>query len=245
MELQSNKRQNNENVERFNLEDDHSGFELYKGTIAISVVADAIQIAQEKGIDTDHVLIKSGIHPDLFQSSKARVSIQSFGQMWIELANQLNDEFFAMDSHPLKRGSFKLLSEMLIHSNNLRKSIQMSLDFFNLVMDDLNSKLFVQENYAYIVINDLKQSKSMFCYATYIMLIHSLMCWLSGQRIVLNQIQLKCSAPVDDQDYKVRFCENIHYQCEENYLQFDANYLNIAVKQDKKIMASIYSTNTL
>ena len=74
----------------------------------------------------------------------------------------------------------------------------------------------------------------MFSYATYIMLIHSLMCWLSGQRVILNQIQLKCPTPLDDQDYKVRFCEQIKYGCDEHYIQFDANYLNIAIKQDRQ-----------
>lgn len=64
------------------------------------------------------------------------------------------------------------------------------------------SQLFVQENYAYIVIKDLNGTKLVFSYATYIyVLIHSLMCWLSGQRVILNQIQLKCPAPLDDQDY--------------------------------------------
>lgn len=58
------------------------------------------------------------------------------------------------------------------------------------------------------------------------------MCWLSGQRILLKQIQLKCNAPLDDQDYKVRFCEDIQYNSNENYIQFDANYLNIPIKQD-------------
>ncbi len=68
----------------------------------------------------------------------------------------------------------------------------------------------VQEHYAYIVIYERQQPKRMFSYATYIMLIHALMCWLVGQRVILNQIQLKCDAPRDDIDYKVRFCENIH-----------------------------------
>ncbi len=63
----------------------------------------------------------------------------------------------------------------------------------------------VQEHYAYIVIYERQQPKRMFSYATYIMLIHALMCWLVGQRVILNQIQLKCDAPTDDIDYKVRF----------------------------------------
>src|SRR5690606_35073319 len=86
--------------------------------------------------------------------------------------------------------------------------------------------------YAYIVIYDLKATKRMFSYATYLMLIHTLICWLSGQRILLNQIQLKCAAPLDDFDYKVRFCEQIEYQASENYVQFDASYLQLPIKQE-------------
>lgn len=66
------------------------------------------------------------------------------------------------------------------------------------------------------------------------MLIHSLICWLADQRIILNQLQLKCDPPIDDLDYRVRFCEKITYQADENYLQFDANYLNIHIKRDQK-----------
>lgn len=224
--------QNNQHSDALFERNQNHAFEK-RGTISISIVIDAISAAKNKGIDTDLLLLKAGIPLELLQSNKTRVSIQSFGQLWIELADHLNDEFFAMDSHALRRGSYKLISEMLIHSGSLRKAIQQCLQFLNAVLDDVKSQLFVQENYAYIIISDLKQTKSMFCYATYLMLIHSLICWLSGQRIVLNQIQLKCPAPLDDQDYKVRFCEKIKYECDENYVQFDANYLSIPIKQNK------------
>lgn len=68
----------------------------------------------------------------------------------------------------------------------------------------------VEENFAYIVIYDQNQTKRMFSYATYLMLIHTLLCWLSGQRVLLNQIQLKCAAPLDDFDYKVRFVSRLN-----------------------------------
>lgn len=37
---------------------------------------------------------------------------------------------------------------------------------------------------------------------------------------------------LDDFDYKVRFCEQIEYQASENYVQFDASYLQLPIKQD-------------
>ena len=134
----------------------------------------------------------------------------------------------------MRRGSYKLLSKMVMHAENLSAAMEQILQFFNLILDDFYSKLIIDENYAYIVITDKLQTKSMFSYATYFMLIHSLICWLADQRILLNSIQLKCSPPLDDLDYRVRFCENIQYQANKNYLQFDATYLNIHIKRDKK-----------
>ena len=180
------------------------------------------------------MLQQAGISPDLLQSDKARVSVTQYAQLWIVLANTMNDEFFGMDSHPMRRGSYTLLSKSVLSAENLGKALHHILQFLNLLLDDFNSTCFVQENYAYIVIKDRQHPKRMFSYATYLMLVHGLMCWLSGQRIVLNSIQLKCHAPTDDSDYKIRFCDDIQYNTDENYIQFDANYLNIAIKQDKK-----------
>ena len=171
-----------------------------KGTISINLVHEALLSAQHQGLNTQNILLKSGIPLELMQSSKARVAVSQYAQLWIELADAMNDEFFGMDSHPMRRGSFKLLSQSVIHAETLEKALQHILQFLNLVLDDFISQLFVQENYAYIVIYEQKQTKRMFSYATYLMLIHGLMCWLSGQRVLLNQIQLKCNSPIDDQD---------------------------------------------
>ena len=205
-----------------------------KGTISIELVHEALLSAHDKGINTQHILQKAGIPLELMQSNKTRISVSAYAQLWIEIANRMNDEFFGMDSHPMRRGSYQLLSKMVMHAETLEKALQQILQFLNIVLDDFESTLFVEENYAYIVIQDKKPIKRMFSYATYLMLIHGLMCWLTKQRVLLKQIQLKCDAPLDDQDYKVRFCENIQYNTDENYVQFDANYLNIQIKQDQK-----------
>ncbi len=205
-----------------------------KGTISISLVHEALCSAQQRGLNIQAMLLKAGITLELLHSAKARVSISQYAQLWVEIADVMNDEFFGMDSHAMRRGSFKLLSQSVMQAETLKKALQHILQFLNLMLDDFISQLFVQENYAYIVIYEQKQTKRMFSYATYLMLIHGLMCWLAGQRILIKQIQLKCDAPLDDQDYKVRFCQDIQYNCSENYIQFDANYLNIQIKQDQQ-----------
>lgn len=205
-----------------------------KGTISVGLVHEALHEAKHRGMDIDHMLNSAGIPPEIVQSSLARVSVETYAKLWTEIANQMNDEFFGMDRHRMRRGSYKLLSKMIMHTDNLQTAIQQILQFLNIVLDDFQSTLFSEENYAYIVIYDQDQPKRMFSYATYLMLIHGLMCWLTGQRIILNRIELKCTPPTDDQDYKVRFCENIQYQAAENYIQFDADWLKTPVKQDQQ-----------
>ena len=203
-----------------------------KGTISVSLVHEALQEAKNQGITLDPILDQAGIASEILHSPLARVSVEAYAQLWTELANAMNDEFFGMDRHHMRRGSYKLLSEMVMHADQLHTALRQILQFLNAILDDFQSTLFTEENYAYIVIYDTDQPKRMFSYATYLMLIHGLMCWLTGQRITLNRIELKCNAPQDDQDYKVRFCENIGYLADENYIQFDASWLKTPIKQD-------------
>lgn len=205
-----------------------------KASISIDLVHDALQCALARGMDRATLLQDANIPLELMASDKARVSIEQFAALWVVLADHLDDEFFAMDSHGMRRGSFKFLSRALLQCSTLKDAIKQMLQFFNLVMDDLQSQLFIQENYAYIVIYDQKETKTAFCYATYIMLIHSLMCWLTGQRIVLHQIQLKCATPNEIRDYQVRFSEQMSFNASDNAVQFDATALNIVIKQDLK-----------
>lgn len=213
---------------------DNQPLKYSKGTISIALVQEALATAQNKNLDLERLMQKAGISPELIQSEKSRISVSAFARLWTEIANQMNDEFFGMDSHGMRRGSFQLLSKMLMQAETVKIALNQILQFLNAILDDFTSTLFVEENYAYIVIYDRQAPKAMFTYATYLMLIHGLICWLSGQRLIINKIQLKCAAPLDDHDYKVRFCENIQYHADENYIQFDASYLKIAIKQDQK-----------
>lgn len=213
---------------------DNQPLKYSKGTISIALVQEALATAQNKNLDLERLMQKAGISPELIQSEKSRISVSAFARLWTEIANQMNDEFFGMDSHGMRRGSFQLLSKMLMQAETVKIALNQILQFLNAILDDFTSTLFVEENYAYIVIYDRQASKTMFTYATYLMLIHGLICWLSGQRLIINKIQLKCAAPLDDHDYKVRFCENIQYHADENYIQFDASYLKITIKQDQK-----------
>lgn len=205
-----------------------------KGTISIALVHEALHTAQQRGMDTHAILQTAGIPAELLHSNKARVSILQYGQLWIALADAMNDEFFGMDSHAMRRGSYQLLSKWVYQAEHLKAALQDILNFFNLILDDFSGELNVDGEYAILTIHDKDQVKPMFSYATYLMLIHGLMCWLTGQRIAILNMQLKCAAPQDDADYRVRFSDEIEYACTAHKIYFEAKHLDLKIKQDKK-----------
>lgn len=209
---------------------------LSKGTISIALVHEALSAAYAKGLNTQIILNKAGIPAELLMTPKARVPVATYAQLWIELANAMDDEFFGMDRHPMRRGSYKLLTKLVSTAETLEKALYDILKFFNFVLDDIRGELIREQEKAYLVIHDQEQPKRMFTYATFLMLVHGLMCWLVDQRIGLNHIAVRCPKPNDIQDYLVRFCEDIQFNAETNQIEFDAHYLDIKIKKDKKAL---------
>lgn len=60
------------------------------------------------------------------------------------------------------------------------------------MLDDIRAELIREQEKAYLVIYDREQPKRMFTYATFLILVHGLMCWLVDQRIGLNNIMVRC-----------------------------------------------------
>ncbi len=65
----------------------------------------------------------------------------------------------------------------------------------------------------------------MFTYATFLMLVHGLMCWLVDQRISLNSIVVRCPNRTIFKIIWYAFCEDIDFNAEINQIEFDAHYL--------------------
>lgn len=215
--------------------DNNKAFKMIKQnqhTICMSLVHEAIAPAKARGIDLEVILKQSNISAAELDVANARVCVQTYGDLWIHLAEAMQDEFFGLDATPLRRGSFQYLSKALIYCETIHQALEQILNFFNVMFTELKAQLVIENDFAKIVIQDAALPKSMFAYATYWMLVHSLMCWLSGQRIRLAFMHVKNTITTAHLDYQTRFCDDIRYQTHENALAFAKDYLNIAIKQD-------------
>ncbi|RZF49680.1 AraC family transcriptional regulator [Acinetobacter halotolerans] len=207
-----------------------------KDTISNALIREAVSVAASRGLNIVHIANRAGISAELLTSPKARIPIIQCAQLWVELAESMNDEFLGMDTHPMRRGSYKLLAKLAFNAETLEQAIKEILRFLALVLDDIQAELIQQGDKAYLLLHDREQPKRMFTYATFLMLVHSLMCWLSDQRINFHKMTFTCHQPVEIQDYRVRFCENIQFNAEQNRIEFDAHYLKHKIKKDKNAL---------
>jgi hypothetical protein len=81
-----------------------------KGTVSIELVHEAIHAAALRNMDISSVLESAKLDRDLLNAPRARISAAAYSRMWVALADLMDDEFFGLDSHGLRRGSYALMT---------------------------------------------------------------------------------------------------------------------------------------
>ena len=167
-----------------------------KGTIAIAFVQEALAELARRGLAVDALVAAAGISPELLNAPQARVSSAHYGRLWHLIAEATDDEFFGMDSHPMKAGSFTLLCHSVIHCDSLERALRRALRFFRLILDDMAGELLRDGDTARLVVLDHRPGpRRAFAYGTFLIMLHGLACWLIGRRIPLQQAVFRCPEP--------------------------------------------------
>jgi len=209
-----------------------------KGTTSISLVREAILAATQRNLDVNAALHQAGIASELLDSPKARVPALAFARLWAALADLMDDEFFGLDSHPMRRGSYALMCHAALHAENLEHALRRMLRFLRVVLDDIYGELRCEGEHALIVLHDRGPTRRLYTYGTWFILVHGLACWLARRRIPLIEMSFRASAPVDDSDYRLRFCEDVTFFAPETSIRFDRSFLDLKVTETETTLRS-------
>lgn len=208
-----------------------------KGTISIAFVLEALAGVRERGLDADGLLQQAGISPELLDAPQARVSSVHYATLWHLIAEALDDEFFGMDSHPMKAGSFTLLCHSVIHCDTLERALRRALRFFRLVLDDFEGVLERDGDTARVVLAErLPGPRRAFAYGTFLIILHGLACWLIGRRITLDHARFRCAEPDFSAEWRVLFSPDLRFGEAETAISFPAEYLDMANVQNERTM---------
>jgi AraC-like DNA-binding protein len=201
------------------------------GTVSIHFVREALQAVSGRGVDEALVLQAAGIPPSFLDEPLARVSPAQFGTLWRTLATHIQDEFFALDVRPVRPGAYALLCHSLIGCKDLRAVLQQLCCFTRIVLDGMSVRLDVAGDTATLRLLDNRSRATPFAHATFFMVACGIACWLIARRIPILRCELGGSAPDFAPEYRVMFCENLHFGAREGTLSFPASLLAMPVVQ--------------
>ena len=210
-----------------------------RGTIAISFVHEALECVRARSLDQDGLLSRAGIPPELLNRPQARVSAGHSAELWRLIAHTLDDEFFGMDSHRMKEGSFTLLCHSVIQADTLERALHRALRFFRLILDDIEGTLVRDGDAARIVLRDCGPTslpKRAFAYGTLLLMLTGLACWLIRRRIPLMAADFRCAEPAYSDEWRVLFSPQLNFGQAGSGVSFPAEYLDMAVVQDERSM---------
>lgn len=204
--------------------------ETERHMIAPSFVEEALDSLRRSGRPTEPLLTGLGLPPVVIEP----VSAQTFGQLWLAIAVELDDECFGLGARPMQRGSFTLLCHCVLHAPTLERALRRALRFLNLVLGEPTGRLVVHDGIAEVQLSDEGEPRSAFAYRSYWIILHGLICWLVGRRIPIRLVDFRCAEPEQSADHRLFFGAPIRFSQSVSRLGFDAAMLTLPISRNEQ-----------
>ena len=204
-----------------------------KGTISICFVNEALVEARRRGRDVAALLTRAGIPAQRLEQGFARVSPRQYGALWKAMASDMGDEFFGMDSRPIRPGSFSLLCHALTDCENLQHALKRMLQYFSSVHGDVSGQLSVTDLQPTLTLVDRRKHSRIFMHATIFILISGLASWLIGRRLPVLEVAFAKEAPAHADEYRLIFGDGVRFGQAASRLLLNPACLSLPLLRDR------------
>lgn len=207
-----------------------------KGSVSIAFVREAADAVRRSGRDPAPFLARAGIAPALLGADSARVTSESFGTLWLAIAAGLDDEFFGLDAHPMKVGSFTTLCHLALGAADLREALAHMCRFFNLLLDETRLDLAADsaETVLRIATRDaVDPARTVFAHETLLVMLHGLLCWLAGRRVPILSARFAYARPAWWPEYLDIFSADPGFDAGETRIVLNTRHLAAPVAQTR------------
>jgi AraC-like DNA-binding protein len=200
--------------------------------IAPGLIEDALNCLSRKGFSVEPVLQATGL-----SAADARsLTPQQIGQVWIAVADLMDDEFLGLSARPMYRGSYALMCHAAWHAGTLGRALKRALQFLRIVLGEPHGELVVADGWARIVLSGADGTYQALAYRTYWLIVLGLACCLIGRRIPVQRINFACAHPERRVDYDEFFGIPVHFDQESSYLAFDAALLQLPTVRSEQAL---------
>jgi len=193
-------------------------------TLPIGLVRSAISFALRQGWEVNAILARAGISAELLAQGRARVTEAQGTEMMRALWELTDDEMLGMGSHPLPRGSFKLLCYGLIGAEDLRDALNRARGFARAMPALPRPTITEEDGLARLSWEGLafeNDSEHLLTYSG-IALVHRLIAWALAQPMPLTRVELPFPEPASTEMADLVFGAPQVYAAPHPAIVFDA-----------------------
>jgi AraC-like DNA-binding protein len=210
-------------------------------TVPIHYLRFLLDSAERHGLDADQVLSVIGISKELLDHNKARISAGDFNRFTQHIMGQLDDEFCGLLDKPAKVGTFEMMTNACINCPNLQDFIERSSQFNNLFIDDLNTRLTVNQELATYQITPRNPALDTQRFLSFIVMaiVHRLFSWVIGQPLSLQHAGFPHARPQHANEYHYLFRSKIKFEQPFFSITFPASYLQMPNIQNDRTLENV------
>lgn len=205
-----------------------------RDTISMQMVREALLQSGLPSTEVLALLSTAGIDPCQLAVADSRVAARAYARLWRLLARQLDDEFFAMDPRPLRSGSLAFICRSATAQPTVVQGMESMLSFLGLMLDRFSARLIRHQGLAEIILDDVAVPplRAFACF-TYWMIVHGVICWLSGRRLPILALDVRGPAPAYCEDYRVMFCEHLRFDQPRTRMMIAGDWLDQPIRRSE------------
>lgn len=204
-------------------------------TLPVELVRSATSFALRQGWDVDGILAEAGFAPSLLAQGRARVTEGQATRIVQWLWQQTDDEAFGMGSHPLPRGSFRLLLYGAIGAPDLGAAIERIRGFGRAMPALPPVEVAVEGERARLAVDlspDFDDPEHLVTF-TGLAVAHRVISWAIGQPLALTAVELPFRAPRNREMPDLVFGAPQVYGAKRPALTFASSWLRAPLMRDE------------
>ncbi|TAM09579.1 MAG: AraC family transcriptional regulator [Nevskiaceae bacterium] len=206
--------------------------------VSIDFVREVVGCVESRGLPVEDFLSSAGIDLALLAQSDARVSVESFGQLWLAVARALDDELFGLDTRRMKTGTYAALARLAIQYPTLGGALRACAGWINLILDESAIVVAASRRTAIIEIihtpraRPISERNAAFAHETLLVMLYGLACWLIDRHITLNALSFAWPRPRRAAEYDTIFAPGARFGAPATQLRFAASVLAAPIAQN-------------
>lgn len=206
--------------------------------VAKIFVDEALGCAKKANIDIEAMLSKLNISPHNLE----QLNTIEFGQIWLELSYQMEDEFFGLGKRALRPGSTTLLGHAVASAATFEIYLNRLLRFFKVTIEEPYGTISRDDNNCIITLHEAGPPNSAFAYRALFLIIHGFNCWAARERIPLKEVSFRCKEPKQINDYSHFFGIPVTFEAPSSRIVIDKKFLTRKVRHSEEELKKFLRT---